>query len=64
MPSPCLSCCLLKESKDNPTCWSCQKRIDRIREIDLKYPTGPMVDEDHQPLRLEDVYERVKYGMG
>ena len=64
MPSPCLSCHLLKHSKDNPTCRSCQKRIDRIREINLKYPTGPIVDADHQPFRLSDVYERTKHAMG
>ena len=44
MPSPCLSCNLGKRDKNNSVCYHCQKRIDRVREINLKYPTGPMTN--------------------
>jgi len=68
MPSPCLSCHLGKKSKENPVCASCQKRIDRVREIHLKYPTGPTT-EDHMGHGCggvigEDVFERRHRDLG
>jgi len=68
MPSPCLDCYLVKESKDNPVCYSCQLRIDRVREINKNYPTGPTV-EDHLGHGAggtigEDVFKRRRRDLG
>jgi len=68
MPSPCKTCYLLKESKDNSVCKSCEKRINRVREINSKYPSGP-TNEEHighgsGGVIESDVYERRRRDLG
>jgi len=59
MPSPCLTCYLGKKNKGNPVCGACQKRIDRVREIDKQYPTGPTVESDNGYGKIDlSVFER------
>ena len=67
MPSPCLNCVLGRLNKNNDTCYNCQKRIDRVREIHIKYSTGPITNNLTSKSVINEylIYDRIKqYGVG